>query len=269
MSSPQAPAQAQAHAAPPAPWLRGSSVLITGAGGGIGSAACSALLSQGARVVGFDLDDSWLDRLDDTLAGQARAVKGDVTVGEDVAAAVEAAVAENGRLDLVITAAGIQAVGSIEDTPEQAWRKVLDINLTGTWLTCKHAIPALREAGGGTILCIASTTALHPRVNLGAYCVSKAGVGMLVRVLAREVAADAIRVVGVCPTGVETPLLAEMIEGLRNKTRAADANAGLMAAKPVQRWLAADEVAGALVWLTSPAAAAVTGSNIPIDFASA
>lgn len=265
MSSPQT----QKTAAQPAPWLLGSSVLVTGAGGGIGSAACSALLSQGAHVVGLDLDDSWLARLDGPATGRAHAVKGDVTVEEDVAAAVAAAIAENGRLDLVITAAGIQAVGSVEDTPEQVWRKVLDINLTGTWLTCKHAIPALRNAGGGTILCIASTTALHPRVNLGAYCVSKAGVGMLVRVLAREVANDSIRVVGVCPTGVETPLLAGMIDGLRSRDKTADPNAGLMASKPVQRWLSAAEVAAAIIWLTSPAAAAVTGSNIPIDFASA
>jgi NAD(P)-dependent dehydrogenase (short-subunit alcohol dehydrogenase family) len=186
-----------------------------------------------------------------------------------VAAAVSAAVAGTGRLDVVITAAGIQAVGTVEATPEHVWRKVLDINLTGTWLTCKHAVPALRDTGGGTILCIASTTALHPRVSLGAYCVSKAGVSMLVRVLAREVATDSIRVVAVCPTGVETPLLAGMIEGLRGGNEAADSNAGLMASKPVQRWLSAGEVAEAIIWLTSPAAAAVTGSSIPIDFASA
>jgi NAD(P)-dependent dehydrogenase (short-subunit alcohol dehydrogenase family) len=254
---------------PSAPWLAGATVLVTGAGGGIGSAVCGALLSLGATVVGLDLDDSWLGRLDRPAAGQAHAVKGDVTVEEDVAAAVRAAVAETGRLDVVITAAGIQAVGSVEDTPDHVWRQVLDINLTGTWLTCKHAVPALRDSGGGTILCIASTTALHPRVNLGAYCVSKAGVGMLVRVLAREVAKDSIRVVGVCPTGVETPLLAGMIAGLRGGDQAADPNAGLMASKPVQRWLSAAEVADAIVWLTSPAAAAVTGSNIPIDFASA
>ena len=124
-------------------------------------------------------------------------------------------------------------------------------------------------AGGGTILCIASTTALHPRVNLGAYCVSKAGVGMLVRVLGREVAKDSIRVVGVCPTGVETPLLAGMIEGLRQGDTSKDQHGGLMASKPVQRWLGADEVAESILWLSSPAANAVTGSNIPIDFASA
>lgn len=253
----------------PAPWLAGATVLVTGAGGGIGSAVCSALLWRGATVIGLDLNESWLDRLDGSATGQAHAVKGDVTMEEDVATAVGAAVAETGRLDAVITAAGIQAVGSIEDTPGPVWRQVLDINLTGTWLTCKHAVPALRDNGGGTILCIASTTALHPRVNLGAYCVSKAGVSMLVRVLAREVAADSIRVVGVCPTGVETPLLAEMIEGLRGGDKSADSNAGLMASKPVQRWLSAAEVAEAIIWLTSPAAAAVTGSNVPIDFASA
>ena len=253
----------------PAPWLAGASVLVTGAGGGIGSAICGNLMAHGANVVGLDLGADWVARMAGGLAGRVHAVTGDVTVEQDVAAAVQAAVAENGRLDLVIAAAGIQAVGSVEATPEDVWRKVLDVNLTGTWLTCKHAVPALRASGGGTILCIASTTALHPRVNLGAYCVSKAGVGMLVRVLGREVAKDSIRVVGVCPTGVETPLLAGMIDGLREGDTSSDQHGGLMASKPVQRWLTTDEVAESIVWLTSPAAAAVTGSNIPIDFASA
>lgn len=253
----------------PAPWLTASSVLVTGAGGGIGSAVCERLLAHGANIVGLDIDTTWLSRLDSGRPGRAHAAKGDVTVEQDVANAVEAAMTEYGRLDLVITAAGIQAVASIEDTPADVWRKVVEINLTGTFLTCKHAVPALRATGGGTILCIASTTALHPRVNLGAYCVSKAGVGMLVRVLGREVAKDSIRVIGVCPTGVETPLLAGMIEGLRMDDPTKDRDGGLMTAKPVQRWLRPDEVAESIIWLSSPAANAVTGSNIPIDFASA
>jgi NAD(P)-dependent dehydrogenase (short-subunit alcohol dehydrogenase family) len=252
-----------------ASWLDGAGVLVTGAGGGIGSAACTAFLAAGASVTGFDLTDSWLDVVPDDLPGKARAVVGDVTDAAAVAAAVTSAAESNERLEVVVTAAGIQATGSVEDTPEQTWRNVLDINLTGTWLTCKYAVPALRAGGGGTILCLASTTALHPRENLAAYCVSKAGVGMLVRVLGREVAGEGIRVVGVCPTGVDTPLLAGMLSGLRRAGQGSDENAGLMASKPVKRWLSASEVADALVWLTSPAAAGVTGSNIPIDFASA
>ncbi|MPZ74548.1 MAG: SDR family oxidoreductase [Nitriliruptorales bacterium] len=254
---------------PAAGWLASASVLVTGAGGGIGSAACGAFLSHGAHVTGLDLNDGWAEQVDAGLPGKLRAVRGDVTRAEDVATAVQEAYDAHGRLDVVIAGAGIQTVGSVEETTEQAWRKVIDVNLTGTWLTCKYAVPALRASGGGTILCLASTTALHPRQNLGAYCVSKAGVGMLVRVLGREVANEGIRVVGVCPTGVETPLLAGMIGGLRAGRTSDDRDAGLMAAKPVQRWLTADEVAGALVWLTSPAGAAVTGSLIPIDFASA
>jgi NAD(P)-dependent dehydrogenase (short-subunit alcohol dehydrogenase family) len=250
-------------------WLGGASILITGAGGGIGRATCTAFLAAGANVTGLDLTESWLEGLSGELPGKARAVHGDVTKAEDVAAAVREVCEADGRLDVVVTAAGIQAVGPVESTSEETWRKVLDINLTGTWLTCKYAVPALRDSGGGTILCLASTTALHPRANLAAYCVSKAGVGMLVRVLAREVAGEGIRVVGVCPTGVETPLLAGLIAGLRAESGATDENAGLLASKPVQRWLSAEEVADALVWLTSPAAAAVSGSNIPIDFASA
>lgn len=251
-------------------WLDSASVLVTGAGGGIGSAVCAAFLTRGANVVGLDLDESWIRRLEGRrLSGKVRAVTGDVTIARDVAAAVEEAQQTYGGLHVVITAAGVQAVGSVEDTSEETWQKVLDINLTGTWLVCKHAVPAMRHSGGGIILCLASTTALHPRERLGAYCVSKAGVGMLVRVLGREVAHEGIRVVGVCPTGVETPLLAGMIKELQEDGASADHNAGLMASKPVKRWLTADEVAETLVWLTSPAAPSITGSNIPLDFASA
>jgi 2,3-dihydro-2,3-dihydroxybenzoate dehydrogenase len=258
---------------PDCPWLAGRGVLVTGAGGGIGRATCAAFLHCGATVLGADLDLDWVDELREMLGDGARnllAVRADVTDTRAVASAVAEIEMAHGRLDVSVAAAGIQAVGSIEDTPEEVWRHVIDINLTGTWLLCKHAVPAMRRAGGGTILCLASTAGLHPRVNLGAYCVSKAGLTMLVRVLGREVAADGIRVVGVCPTGTDTPLLWGMIDGFNERLAGtANPDAGLMQGKPVQRWLTADEVAAALTWLTSPAASMVTGSNIPLDFASA
>jgi NAD(P)-dependent dehydrogenase (short-subunit alcohol dehydrogenase family) len=257
----------------PCPWLEGRGVLISGAGGGIGRATCAAFLRSGATVLGADLELGWADVLRESLGEGSRrlhAVRADVTDPDALRAAVAEMERIHGRLDVVVAAAGIQAVGSIEDTPEEVWRRVLDINLTGTWLLCKHAVPALRRSGGGTIICLVSTVGLHPRANLGAYCVSKAGLTMLVRVLGREVAADGIRVVGACPTGTDTPLLWGMIDGFNERAAsAATPDAGLMQGKPVQRWLTAEEVAAALTWLTSPAAVMVSGSNIPLDFASA
>jgi NAD(P)-dependent dehydrogenase (short-subunit alcohol dehydrogenase family) len=252
-------------------WLEGKTVLITGAGGGIGQAACLAFAAQGATVVGLDLRADWSAAVEGqagSAAGLIHAVVGDATAADDVARSVQRGLDLNDRLDVVIAGAGIQAVGSVEDTSEETWRRVLDVNLTATWLVCKHAIPVLRAAGQGTILCLGSTAGLHPRANLAAYCVSKAGVSMLVRVLGREVAAEGIRVVAVCPTGVDTPLLHGMIEGLSGRAAATSHAAGLLEGKPVQRWLSAGEVADALVWLTSPAAAAVTGSSVPLDFGS-
>ncbi|TMD97052.1 MAG: SDR family oxidoreductase [Chloroflexi bacterium] len=255
------------------PWLRGAGVLVTGAGGGIGRATCAAFARSGATVVGADLCDEWVGAVRDSLgeAGSSlSAVVADVTDSAALAAAVAEAELRCGRLDVAVAGAGIQAVGSVEDTPEEVWRRVLDVNLTGTWLLCKHAVPALRRAGGGTILCLVSTVGLHPRADLGAYCVSKAGLAMLVRVLGREVAADGIRVVGACPTGTDTPLLWGMVDGFNDRAGGAPRpDAGLLAGKPVQRWLTAEEVAAALTWLTSPDALMVTGSNIPLDFASA
>jgi NAD(P)-dependent dehydrogenase (short-subunit alcohol dehydrogenase family) len=252
-------------------WLQGKTVLVTGAGGGIGQAACLAFAAQGAVVVGMDLRDDWLEGARGqagSAAGRIHAVVGDATAAHDVALSVQRGLDLNHRLDVAIAGAGIQAVGSVEDTSEETWERVLGVNLTATWLLCKHAIPALRAAGQGTILCLGSTAGLHPRANLAAYCVSKAGVSMLVRVLGREVAAEGIRVVAVCPTGVDTPLLHGMIEGLSGRAATTSPAAGLLEGKPIQRWLTTSEVADALVWLTSPAAAAVTGSSIPLDFGS-
>jgi NAD(P)-dependent dehydrogenase (short-subunit alcohol dehydrogenase family) len=252
-------------------WLDGKTLLLTGAGGGIGRATCRAFARQGATVVGLDLDDAWVATVRSELGEAGRLVHAtvaDATQTKDVAGGVEQCIDLTGRLDMAVAAAGIQVVGSVEDTSEESWDRVLDINLTATWLLCKHTIPALRASGGGTILCLGSTAGLHPRPNLAAYCVSKAGVSMLARVLGREVAGEGIRVVAVCPTGVDTPLLHGMIDGLNERAGAQSPAAGLLAGKPVQRWLSPDEVADGLVWLTSPAAAAVTGSSVPLDFGS-
>jgi len=266
------------------PWLNGKGVLITGAGGGIGSAAAEAFLACGATVLGADLGVSWADSLKQRIGpsgSNLHAVRADVTDSEQVAAAVQQMLSIHGTLDIAIAAAGIQAVGSVEDTSEEVWQRVMSINLTGTWLLCKHSVKAMKRGGGGTLLLLASTAGLHPRANLAAYCVSKAGVTMLARVLGRETAADGIRVVAVCPTGTETPLLRNMIAGLEahqaggqqvtNQTAAANettaqGDAGLMEGKPVQRWLQPAEVASVLTWLTSPVVAMVTGSSIPLDF---
>ena len=247
-------------------------MLITGWGGGIGRATCLAFARNGANVLGFDLDDKWIGSVQEQ-AGEAskhiHAVAGDVTKASDVSNAVKMAERLFGHLDVAIAAAGIQVVAPLEETLEEEWERVLNVNLTGTWLLCKYSIRALRRAGGGSIICLGSTLGLHPRANLGAYCVSKAGVSMLVRVFGREVAADGIRVVAVCPTGVKTPLLQGIAEGIARHSSGTQGDAALLKDKPVRRWLEPEEVAEALVWMTHPASTPVVGSSIPLDFGSA
>src|SRR4051812_47342342 len=121
-------------------WLEGKTVVVTGAGGGIGSTACQAFAAAGSTVVGFDLDDGWLPAVRERAGGAGRlihALVGDATDAKAVSGAVQHALELTDRLDVAVAGAGIQAVGSVEDTSEETWQRVIDVNLTATWLLCK------------------------------------------------------------------------------------------------------------------------------------
>jgi meso-butanediol dehydrogenase/(S,S)-butanediol dehydrogenase/diacetyl reductase len=215
--------------------------------GGIGSAVVTRLADEGASVVGAD------------LAARGDALSCDVTDPASCAAAVSTVLERHGRLDLLANAAGIGAARRITDVTLDEWRRIIDVNLTGTFLLSQHAVPALLETKG-SIVNIASVAGLRATPYNAAYCASKGGVIMLTKSMAIELASAGVRVNAVCPSSVDTPFLRsfEIPEG-------ADVRLFERASSPMGRMLAPSEVAAAVAYLGSDDAATVSGTTLVLD----
>ena len=193
--------------------LDGKVCLITGAGSGMGRLATVRFAQEGARIVACDLD---LDAVRESVAmaeaagGRALAVRADVSKEADVKDAVKAGVKAYGKLDVLYNNAGIfpSADHSVVDTEEAVWDKVLAVNVKGVYLVCKHGIPELLTAGGGSVINIASFVALVGcSVPQDAYTASKGAVIALTKSLAVQFGPKGIRSNAICPGPIETPLL--------------------------------------------------------------
>ena len=244
--------------------LAGRTALVTGAGGGIGRQVAELFAREGARVVVADLDEAAGAATAEAIAaagGQARFVATDVARSASVRAAVDEAERHFGALHILMNNAGIfpDADSNPVDTPEEVWDRVLDVNLKGVFLGCKHGIPALLRAGGGAIVNTASFVAVMgaatPQI---AYTASKGGVLALTREIAVPYARQGIRANALCPGPVNTPLL----EGLLRDPRA---RARRMVHIPMGRLAEADEVARAALFLASDDAAYVNGATFLVD----
>ncbi|MGH9018810.1 MAG: SDR family NAD(P)-dependent oxidoreductase, partial [Acidimicrobiales bacterium] len=225
----------------------GRVALVSGAASGIGRAVAQRLAQEGAAVVGAD------------LVVTAGGVECDVTDAASCAAAVAHALGAHGRLDIVANVAGIGASGAIADVTPEAWRRVIEVNLTGTFLMSQSALPALLDSKG-VIVNMASVAGLRATPYNAAYCASKGGVIMLTKSMAIELAAAGIRVNAVCPAAVDTPFLRNFVlpEG-------ADMTLLARARSPMGRIIDPAEVAAAVVYLASDDAATVSGTTLVID----
>lgn len=184
--------------------LAGATALVTGAAAGIGRAITSRLVADGARVVAGDIDGSALDALAEEFGDRVVTARCDVTDESAVAALADLAAASSpsGAIDIVVANAGKGGFGPIVDLPLEQWREVVDLCLTGVFLTLKHGGRVLRD--GGAIVNIASLNAIQPAAGMSAYCAAKAGVAMLGKVAAMEFGERGIRVNTVGPGLVET-----------------------------------------------------------------
>jgi NAD(P)-dependent dehydrogenase (short-subunit alcohol dehydrogenase family) len=175
--------------------------LVTGAASGIGRAITERFVADGMRVLATDIDSAGLDALRDELGPRLTTAWCDVTDEGSVATACDQARALGG-LDVVVANAGRGTFSPIVDHPLEEWKAILDLCLTGVFLTVKHAAPVVRD--GGSIITIASLNATQPSAGMSAYCAAKAGVVMLTRVAAMELGARRIRVNAIAPGLVET-----------------------------------------------------------------
>ena len=227
--------------------LDGSVALVSGAASGIGHAVAERLAAEGAVVVGCD------------MVGSPDGIICDVRDPEACAAAVATVLERHGRLDILANVAGIGISRLIGDLAPDEWRRVIDVNLTGTFLLSQAALPALLETRG-SIVNMGSVAGLRATPYNAAYCASKGGVIMLTKSMALELAKAGVRVNAVCPASVDTPFLRnfELPEG-------ADMALLTRAASPMGRLIDPAEVAGAVAYLASADAATISGTTLVID----
>lgn len=230
--------------------------LVTGAGSGIGKAFAELWLERHGPVVGLDIDAervAWLE-------GEDRAaLVGDVTVAEDNEALVALAEERFGRVDTLVLSAGVSAWGGIEELDLAVYDRVMEINVRAAVLGIRAVAPALRRAGGGSIVGLSSSSGTAGEPDHWAYCTSKAALSNLMRSAAMDLARDGIRVNVVSPGPTHTDLTRWIRETDPEKYEA------LRSALPMQRWGEQEELAEAVAFLASPVSSFITAAVLPVD----
>jgi NAD(P)-dependent dehydrogenase (short-subunit alcohol dehydrogenase family) len=248
--------------------LNGKRALVTGAGSGIG-AACVALLSaQGAAVAALDVRPGAAHAVVAALgddAAQSIAIECDVSAEQSVGAAVQRSAELLGGLDTVVAAAGIAPPSRTHDLSLEQWDNVIRINLTGVFLTVRHALAFLLDAGGGSIVTIGSVASLVAAGTSSVYDASKGGVLQLTRAIAAEYASDGVRANCVCPGVVATALRANTLAIHGPASSIVEAPTSERIRRPIERRADPYEIATVVAFLCSDAASFMTGAAVPVD----
>jgi NAD(P)-dependent dehydrogenase (short-subunit alcohol dehydrogenase family) len=238
--------------------LEGRRIVVTGAASGIGAAVARLAAAEGALVACLDRDGAGVAALAAELALPGHSAEVDVTDPDAVKRALDGAAGALGGMDGLVNSAGIVALGPVEEMSLDTWRKVIDVNLTGTFLVSQAAVRHLRGAPDAAMVNIASAQALMPIAGSSAYAASKGGVQSLSKALAVELAPD-IRVNCICPGLIDTPMNA----GLRKVPE--DGPPVPLDRYALRRWGKAEEIAASIIYLLSKDASYVTGATLAID----
>jgi NAD(P)-dependent dehydrogenase (short-subunit alcohol dehydrogenase family) len=241
----------------------GKVAFVTGAANGIGRAAALAFAREGASVLVADVSEQGSQetaRMIEEQGGRALAVRCDVARADDVRVALDKAVEAFGRLDFAFNNAGVeQAITAAADLTEEEWDRIVRVNLRSVFLCMKYEIPLLLKNGSGVIVNTSSGAGVKGIAGQAAYCAAKHGVVGLTKAAALDYAQSNIRINAVCPGIIETPMMDRFSGGTP------EGRARVIAQEPVGRMGKPEEIAAAVVWLCSDAAAFVVGHAMVID----
>jgi NAD(P)-dependent dehydrogenase (short-subunit alcohol dehydrogenase family) len=241
------------------PMLQGKGAVVTGAASGIGKAIATAFIEAGADVLLCDLNAKALENAARELGDRAIGRVTDVSDESQVEGALREALAAFGSLDIVVNCAGFGAIMPMTELPAEKWRSVQAVTLNGVFYGVKHAARLmLEQRRPGVIINISSVNAQQPGEGQSAYCAAKAGVDMLTRCGALELGGRGIRVVGIAPGLVETPLTKKELEDPAMREL-------FMGVIPMKRAVEAREIGEAAVFLASDHAKSINGDTVVID----
>ena len=232
--------------------------LVTGGASGIGAASVRRLVTEGAQVMIADLDGEGAEQLASEIGAMADTFQVDVADSSAVDDMVKATVERFGRLDVLFNNAGIVSTGTVDTLSDEHWKRIMDVDLSSVMYGCRAVIPVMRAQGGGAIVNTASISGLFGDWGIPAYNAAKGAVVNLTKAMAADHARDNIRVNAVCPGGVETPLVADVVASRR-------AQIEYQRLVPQGRMGKPEEIAAAVAFLASDDASYITGHNLVVD----
>jgi NAD(P)-dependent dehydrogenase (short-subunit alcohol dehydrogenase family) len=242
--------------------LKGKIGIVTGAGSGIGRACAEALVREGAQVALVGRRKDRVEVVARELGDRAFAIAGDVSANDDLRRLLDQTVGRFGGLNFLLNNAGVLHTGNAEQITEEQWDHTFNVNVRAVWLLSRAVLPRMRNAGGGSIINIASTLGLVGARNRAAYAPSKGAVVLLTKSMAVDYGHENIRVNAICPSFVESELTAAVMAHTADPVAARRERT---AAHPIGRLGQPQDIAGLAVYLASDESSWMTGAILPVD----